>query len=66
MTAFVDDTPRYMQRIVLRDAEANARFFFTFPQGKAYLADTIADNRRQIAAVRDLTRRLIPYSSSTL
>lgn len=59
MTAFVDDTPRYMQRIVLRDAEANARFFFTFPQGKAYLADTIADNRRQIAAVRDLTRRLM-------
>lgn len=30
MTTFLDETTRYMQRIVLRDAEANARFFFTF------------------------------------
>lgn len=59
MTTFVDETPRYMQRIVLRDAEANARFFFTFPQGKARLADTVRENRRQIRAVRELTHRLM-------
>lgn len=59
MTTFLDETTRYMQRIVLRDAEANARFFFTFPSGKATLVDTLTVNRRQIAAVRSLTRDLM-------
>jgi len=59
MTTFLDETPRYMQRIVLRDAEANARFFFTFPQGRSRLVDTLTANRKQIAAVRALTRDLM-------
>ena len=59
MTTFLDETTRYMQRIVLRDAEANARFFFTFPSGKSTLVDTLTANRRQIAAVRSLTRDLM-------
>ncbi len=59
MTTFLDPTPRYMQRIVLRDAEANARFFFTFPAGKSTLVDTLRENRLQIDAVRDLTRSLM-------
>lgn len=59
MTTFLDETTRYMQRIVLRDAEANARFFFTFPSGKSTLVDTLSANRRQIAAVRSLTRDLM-------
>lgn len=59
MTSFLDERTRYMQRIVLRDAEANARFFFTFPVGKSTLVDTLTENRRQIAAVRSLTRGLM-------
>lgn len=59
MTSFLDESPRYMQRIVLRDAEANARFNFTFPSGKTELIDTLRENREQIAAVRDLTRKLM-------
>ena len=59
MTTFLDETTRYMQRIVLRDAEANARFFFTFPSGKSTLVDTLTANRCQIAAVRSLTRGLM-------
>lgn len=59
MTTFIDEAPRYMQRIVLRDAEANARFFFVFPEGKSVLVDTLLANRRQIAAVRSLTRNLM-------
>ena len=39
--------------------EANARFFFTFPSGKSTLVDTLTANRRQIAAVRSLTRGLM-------
>lgn len=59
MTTFLDTMPRYVQRIVLRDAEANARFFFTFPTGKSTLENTLSENRRQIAAVRALTRDLM-------
>ncbi len=59
MTTFLDERTRYMQRIVLRDAEANARFFFTFPVGKTSLVDTLTENRRQIAAVRSLPRGLM-------
>lgn len=59
MATFVDTTTRYMQRIVLRDAEANARFFFTFPVGKATLVDTLPENRSQLRAVRELTRGLM-------
>ena len=59
MTTFVDETTRYMQRIITRDAEANARFFFTFPQGKTTLDGELEENRSQIAAVKHLTRALM-------
>lgn len=59
MTTFLDERTRYMQRIVLRDAEANARFFFTFPSGKSSLVDTLPENRTQLRAVRELTRGLM-------
>ncbi len=59
MTTFIDETPRYMQRVITRDAEANARFYFTFPVGKSALVDTLTENRRQLAAVRELTRGLM-------
>lgn len=59
MTTFIDETPRYVQRVITRDAEANARFYFIFPAGKSILADTLKENRRQLAAVRDLTRGLM-------
>lgn len=59
MTSFLDERTRYMHRILLRDAEANARFFFTFPKGKSHLVDTLPENRTQIRAVRDLTHKLM-------
>ena len=59
MTSFLDETVRYKQRIILRDAEANARFFFTFPQGKSKLNDTMRVNRTQLNEVRNLTRNLM-------
>ncbi len=59
MTAFLDETPRYMQRIVLRDAEANARFYFTFKSGKTDLDQSLPENIEQIAAVRKLTDELM-------
>ena len=64
MTTFLDERTRYMQRIVLRDAEANARFFFTFPVGKSSLVDTLPENRRQIAAVKSPTRKITVWPRS--
>lgn len=58
MVSFLDERPRYRKRIVLRDAEANARFYFTFPKGRSKLAET-EENRNQILAVRNLTRDLM-------
>lgn len=58
MISFLDERTRYMHRIVLRDAEANARFYFTFPSGRAKL-DTTTENRSQVRAVRNLTRDLM-------
>lgn len=59
MTSFIDDETRYKQVIVLRDAEANARFFFNFPQGRTQLVDTMQVNRTQLAEVRRLTHDLM-------
>ena len=59
MTNFIDEQTRYMQRIITRDAEANARFFFTFPASKSKLDSRREDNRRQLAAVKNLTRGLM-------
>lgn len=59
MTSFLDESPRYMQRIVLRDAEASARFYFTFPVGKSTLNKNEPGNQTQVLAVRELTRDLM-------
>lgn len=59
MASFVDEQTRYMQRIIYRDAEANARFYFTFPLGKYVLDKSLEENTRQIGAVKDLTRKLM-------
>lgn len=59
MTQFVDPTPRYVQRIVLRDAEVNARFFFVFKQGRSVLHEELADNRVQLEAVKRLTQKMM-------
>lgn len=59
MTSFVDTLPRYVQRIVTRDAEVNARYYFTFPKGRTRLDEEVADNRRQLREVKKLTRDLM-------
>lgn len=59
MAEFLDTQTRYVQQIITRDAEANERFFFTFPRGKSSLVDTLPENRSQIRAVRQLTSNLM-------
>lgn len=59
MTSFIDNAPRYVQRIVKRDAEASARFFFVFNKGKADLNADVADNRAQLESIKRLTQDLV-------
>ena len=57
MTKFVDKTPRFVRKIVTRDAEANASVNFYFPKNRFSLDESIDVNRKGVKQVRDLTRR---------
>lgn len=59
MTKFVDETPRYVQRVVTRDAEANTQVNFTFPSGKSKLDRALGDNEKELARVKELTTALM-------
>lgn len=59
MTKFVDKTPRYVRKIVARDAEANTSVNFYFPQNDFNLDETIDVNRQGVKKVKDLTQALM-------
>lgn len=59
MTKFIDKTPRYVRKIIARDAEANTSVNFYFPQNDFNLNETIAVNRKGVKKVEDLTLALM-------
>lgn len=59
MTKFIDYTPRYVQRVVNRDAEANASVQLSFQRNKTKLDPDLGDNRKELKRVRTLTRELM-------
>lgn len=59
MTKFVDHTPRYVQRVINRDAEANTSVQLTFQRNKTQLNPQLGNNRRELDRVRELTRQLM-------
>lgn len=59
MLSFVDTLPRYVQRVVTRNAEVNAQFNFLFPKSKTRLDERLGDNYRQLQQVKQLTRALM-------
>lgn len=59
MTKFIDKTPRFLQKIVTRDAEANTSVNFSFPQNLFKLDETNAVNRQGVKKVKDLTLALM-------
>lgn len=59
MTKFVDRTPRFVRKIVTRDAEANASVNFFFPKNRFRLDETIDVNRKGVKQVHDLTLSLM-------
>lgn len=59
MTKFVDETPRYVQRVVTRDAEATTKINFTFPTGKTEIDRTLGNNEKELTRVKELTTALM-------
>lgn len=59
MTKFVDKTPRFVRKIVTRDAEANTSVNFYFPKNRFSLDESIDVNRKGVKQVRDLTLALM-------
>ena len=59
MTKFVDKTPRFVRKIVTRDAEANASVNFYFPKNRFVLDRNIDVNRQGVKQVHDLTLALM-------
>ncbi len=59
MTKFIDKTPRYVRKIITRDAEANTSVNFYFPQNDFNLDETIDVNRQGVKKVKDLTLALM-------
>lgn len=59
MTKFIDKTPRYVRKIIARDAEANTSVNFYFPRNGFNLDETIAVNRKGVKKVKDLTLALM-------
>lgn len=59
MTKFVDERPRYIRRVVTRDAEASAQVNFVFPTGKVKLDRRLGDNEQELKRVRELTQALM-------
>ena len=59
MTKFIDKTPRFVRKIVTRDAEANTSVNFSFPKNRFRLDESIDVNRKGVKQVRDLTLALM-------
>lgn len=59
MTKFVDETPRYIQRVVTRDAEASTKVNFIFPSGKSKLDRSLGENGKELTRVKELTSALM-------
>lgn len=59
MINFIDRTPRFVRKIITRDAEANTSVNFYFPQNGFHLDETIDINRKGVKQVHDLTLALM-------
>lgn len=59
MTKFVDKTPRFVRRIVTRDAEANTSVDFVFRKNHFRLDNSIEGNRKGLKKIHNLTMDLM-------
>lgn len=59
MTKFIDKTPRFVRKIVTRDAVANTSVNFYFPKNSFHLDESIGINRKGVKQLHDITLALM-------
>ena len=59
VSAFVDDTPRYLTRIISRDAVSSAECIIDFGVGRSDIDETLGENARVVAEVKRHLRALL-------
>lgn len=59
MVNFIDETPRYIQRVISRDAEASSSFFIAFARNKSTLNENYSNNSTELKKVKDMIAKLI-------
>ncbi len=52
LSAFVDDTPRYMKKIINRRAEANTACYVDFEKGSAEIVEALGHNREEMGRIK--------------
>lgn len=58
MIQFLDNAPRFKQKIIERHAEANFSAHITFPVGRENIDEQLDDNASEIAKVQDIIKQL--------
>lgn len=59
MSAFTDQSPRYIQKVVHRNAEANTAAAIAFKVGRFDIDDTLGDNASEIARIKTNIRTVL-------
>ena len=59
MLSLLDNTPRYMLKVIDKYVEVRDRNYITFPIGKASIIDTMGQNQGQLARIERLMDTLI-------
>lgn len=59
VSAFVDDTERYLTKVVTRNVEANTTSYIDFRVGRAEIDESLSDNAREIGVIKENLRNLM-------
>lgn len=59
LSAFADDSERYITKIIERKVLANASHFIAFASGKAEIAENLGDNRSELEAIKHKLQQLL-------
>lgn len=59
LSAFVDDSERYITKIIERKVLANASHFIAFASGKAEIVENMGDNRSELEAIKHKLQQLM-------
>ncbi|MBO4263084.1 MAG: hypothetical protein J5871_00195 [Bacteroidales bacterium] len=59
LAAFVDNTERYLTKVIERKAEANTACYIEFPMGKYEIDDKLGNNEEEISRIKGNLRELL-------